>query len=182
MKIPSPENCGLCCCLYVFTVENEIVCVSILPLLNCVLHFYIIKFTNLFINFKSQEVSHKMADKKKFKRSVSVNDFVSYMIESQFYPGLFVFYLQKEEIAREFNLPERKSKIDSILKNDESKSYCICRTSDSTRFMMYVIFHKYLHKYNLLNLHIFVYALVAVTFVKNGTMVIVFILLKKKQN
>ena len=55
------------------------------------------------------------------------------------YPGLFVFYLQKEEIAREFNLPERKSKIDSILKNDESKFYCICRTSDSTRFMMYVI-------------------------------------------
>ncbi|CAO1387556.1 unnamed protein product [Diamesa hyperborea] len=52
-----------------------------------------------------------MADKKKFKRS-------------------------KEEIAREFNLPERKSKIDSILKNDESKSYCICRTSDSTRFMI----------------------------------------------
>lgn len=33
-------------------------------------------------------------------------------------------------------MPERQSKIDTLLK--EPEIYCICRTSDSTRFMMYV--------------------------------------------
>ncbi|KAG5682963.1 hypothetical protein PVAND_012279 [Polypedilum vanderplanki] len=43
----------------------------------------------------------------------------------------------KEEIAKEFNnlLPERKSKIATILK-DENVAYCICRSSDSSRFMI----------------------------------------------
>lgn len=41
----------------------------------------------------------------------------------------------KEEIAREFDLPERKSKIATILKQD-GQAYCICRSSDSSRFMI----------------------------------------------
>jgi len=43
--------------------------------------------------------------------------------------------LQKEEIARQFMLPERKSKIATLLKQD-GQAYCICRSSDSSRFMM----------------------------------------------
>jgi hypothetical protein len=47
--------------------------------------------------------------------------------------------LQKEEIARQFNfLPERKSKIATLLKQEDAQEYCICRSSDSNRFMMYV--------------------------------------------
>lgn len=47
-------------------------------------------------------------------------------------------YKTKEEIAKEFdNLPERKSKIASIMKEeDENLAYCICRSSDSSRFMI----------------------------------------------
>ncbi|XP_017474867.1 PREDICTED: CXXC-type zinc finger protein 1-like [Rhagoletis zephyria] len=41
----------------------------------------------------------------------------------------------KEEIAREFDLPERKSKIATIMKQD-GQAYCICRTSDCSRFMI----------------------------------------------
>lgn len=42
----------------------------------------------------------------------------------------------KEEIAKEFDiLPERKSKIATIMK-EEDVSYCICRTNDSSRFMI----------------------------------------------
>ncbi|ALC48568.1 Cfp1 [Drosophila busckii] len=41
----------------------------------------------------------------------------------------------KEEIAREFDLPERKSKIATILRQDD-QAYCICRTSDCSRFMI----------------------------------------------
>uniref|UniRef100_A0A6P4FCS2 CXXC-type zinc finger protein 1 n=1 Tax=Drosophila rhopaloa TaxID=1041015 RepID=A0A6P4FCS2_DRORH len=41
----------------------------------------------------------------------------------------------RREIAREFDLPERKSKIATILKQ-EDQAYCICRTSDSDRFMI----------------------------------------------
>ncbi|KAI5725516.1 hypothetical protein M8J77_016555 [Diaphorina citri] len=46
--------------------------------------------------------------------------------------------LSKEEIARQFQLPERKSKIATLLKQDEdeNKQYCICRSSDSSRFMI----------------------------------------------
>ncbi|XP_033239480.1 CXXC-type zinc finger protein 1 isoform X1 [Drosophila pseudoobscura] len=48
-------------------------------------------------------------------------------------------FLQREEIrreiAREFDLPERKSKIATILKQ-EDQAYCICRTSDCSRFMI----------------------------------------------
>lgn len=43
--------------------------------------------------------------------------------------------LQKEEIARQFELPERKSKIATLLKQ-EGQAYCLCRSSDSSRFMM----------------------------------------------
>jgi len=41
----------------------------------------------------------------------------------------------RREIAREFDLPERKSKIATILKQ-EDQAYCICRSSDCSRFMM----------------------------------------------
>lgn len=41
----------------------------------------------------------------------------------------------KEEIARQFDLPERKSKIATILQTQDV-AYCICRTSDSSRFMI----------------------------------------------
>ncbi|KAH8408939.1 hypothetical protein KR009_004077, partial [Drosophila setifemur] len=41
----------------------------------------------------------------------------------------------RREIAREFDLPERKSKIATILKQDD-QAYCICRTSDGSRFMI----------------------------------------------
>nr|CAD7441395.1 unnamed protein product [Timema bartmani]CAD7453742.1 unnamed protein product [Timema tahoe] len=43
--------------------------------------------------------------------------------------------LSKEEIARQFMLPERKSKIATLLKQD-GQEYCICRSSDSSRFMI----------------------------------------------
>lgn len=45
-------------------------------------------------------------------------------------------YKTKEEIAKQFDLPERKSKIASIMKDDENLSYCICRSNDSSRFMI----------------------------------------------
>lgn len=38
------------------------------------------------------------------------------------------------DIAKQFELPERKSKIATLLK--ESDVYCICRSTDSTRFMI----------------------------------------------
>lgn len=41
----------------------------------------------------------------------------------------------KEEIARQFDLPERKSKIATILQTHD-EAYCICRSSDSSRFMI----------------------------------------------
>uniref|UniRef100_A0A1A9WT15 CXXC-type zinc finger protein 1 n=1 Tax=Glossina brevipalpis TaxID=37001 RepID=A0A1A9WT15_9MUSC len=41
----------------------------------------------------------------------------------------------KEEIAKEFDLPERKSKIATIMKQD-GQAYCICRSSDCSRFMI----------------------------------------------
>lgn len=41
----------------------------------------------------------------------------------------------KEEIARQFDLPERKSKIATILQTQDV-AYCVCRTSDSSRFMI----------------------------------------------
>ncbi|CAG5074950.1 Similar to Cfp1: CXXC-type zinc finger protein 1 (Drosophila melanogaster) [Cotesia congregata] len=40
--------------------------------------------------------------------------------------------LSKEEIAKQFMLPERKSKIATLLKQD-GQAYCICRSSDSSR-------------------------------------------------
>lgn len=43
--------------------------------------------------------------------------------------------LQREEIAKQFLLPERQSKIDTLLKQD-GQAYCICRSSDSSRFMI----------------------------------------------
>lgn len=43
--------------------------------------------------------------------------------------------LSKEEIAKQFMLPERKSKIATLLKQ-EGQAYCICRSSDSSRFMI----------------------------------------------
>ncbi|EEB20258.1 cpg binding protein, putative [Pediculus humanus corporis] len=44
-------------------------------------------------------------------------------------------HLSKEEIIKQFDLPERKSKIATLLKQDE-QAYCICRSSDSSRFMI----------------------------------------------
>ncbi|KAG5886882.1 hypothetical protein JTB14_024739 [Gonioctena quinquepunctata] len=43
--------------------------------------------------------------------------------------------ISREEIAKQFLLPERQSKIDTLLKQD-GQAYCICRTSDSSRFMI----------------------------------------------
>ncbi|XP_054280680.1 CXXC-type zinc finger protein 1-like [Macrosteles quadrilineatus] len=43
--------------------------------------------------------------------------------------------LSKEEIAKQFQLPERKSKIATLLKQD-GQAYCLCRSSDSSRFMI----------------------------------------------
>lgn len=43
--------------------------------------------------------------------------------------------LTNEEIAKQFQLPERKSKIATLLKQD-GQVYCICRSSDSSRFMI----------------------------------------------
>src|SRR5690348_13285246 len=40
----------------------------------------------------------------------------------------------KKNIAKQFDLPERQSKIASILKQPEV--YCICRSTDSTSFMI----------------------------------------------
>lgn len=48
---------------------------------------------------------------------------------------LITIYFQKEEIAKQFLLPERQSKIDTLLKQD-GQAYCICRSSDSSRFMI----------------------------------------------
>ncbi|XP_034236046.1 CXXC-type zinc finger protein 1-like isoform X2 [Thrips palmi] len=42
--------------------------------------------------------------------------------------------LSKEEIAKQFMLPERKSKIATLLKQD--RQYCVCRSTDSNRFMI----------------------------------------------
>lgn len=41
----------------------------------------------------------------------------------------------QEEIAKQFLLPERQSKIATLLKQD-GQAYCICRSSDSSRFMI----------------------------------------------
>lgn len=41
----------------------------------------------------------------------------------------------REEIAKQFLLPERQSKIDTLMKQD-GQAYCICRSSDSSRFMI----------------------------------------------
>ncbi|GLV36846.1 CXXC finger protein 1 [Carabus blaptoides fortunei] len=43
--------------------------------------------------------------------------------------------ISKEEIAKQFLLPERQSKIATLLKQD-GQAYCICRSSDSSRFMI----------------------------------------------
>lgn len=43
--------------------------------------------------------------------------------------------MSQEEIAKQFLLPERQSKIDTLLKQD-GQAYCICRSSDSSRFMI----------------------------------------------
>ncbi|XP_014261827.1 CXXC-type zinc finger protein 1 [Cimex lectularius] len=43
--------------------------------------------------------------------------------------------LTQEQIAKQFQLPERKSKIASLLRQD-GQVYCICRSSDSSRFMI----------------------------------------------
>ncbi|CAG9861757.1 unnamed protein product [Phyllotreta striolata] len=43
--------------------------------------------------------------------------------------------ISREEIAKQFLLPERQSKIDTLLKQD-GQAYCICRSSDSSRFMI----------------------------------------------
>ena len=42
--------------------------------------------------------------------------------------------LSQEEIAKQFMLPERKSKIATLLKQD--RQYCVCRSTDSNRFMI----------------------------------------------
>ncbi|CAH2094402.1 unnamed protein product [Euphydryas editha] len=41
----------------------------------------------------------------------------------------------KADIAKQFDLPERQSKITTLL-NQAGQAYCICRSSDSSRFMI----------------------------------------------
>lgn len=41
----------------------------------------------------------------------------------------------REDIAKQFDLPERQSKITTLL-NQAGQAYCICRSSDSSRFMI----------------------------------------------
>ncbi|XP_025834338.1 CXXC-type zinc finger protein 1-like [Agrilus planipennis] len=43
--------------------------------------------------------------------------------------------ISHEEIVKQFSLPERQSKIDTLLKQD-GQAYCLCRSSDSSRFMI----------------------------------------------
>lgn len=43
--------------------------------------------------------------------------------------------ISREDIAKQFVLPERQSKIDTLLRQD-GQAYCICRSSDSSRFMI----------------------------------------------
>jgi len=75
--------------------------------------------------------------------------------------NIILCLLQKEEIARQFNfLPERKSKIATLLKQEDAQEYCICRSSDSNRFMMYVIIHRfqlstYIHNSSLISIVLF---------------------------
>jgi COMPASS component SPP1 len=42
---------------------------------------------------------------------------------------------QKEEIVKQFMLPERKSKIATLLKQ-HGQAFCTCRLSEISRFMM----------------------------------------------
>ena len=57
------------------------------------------------------------------------------------------FNFQKEQIAQQFMLPERQAKVNLLIKameqaagdlDGEPQFYCICRSSDSDRFMMSV--------------------------------------------
>lgn len=48
---------------------------------------------------------------------------------------LYKNFFQREDIAKQFVLPERQSKIDTLLRQD-GQAYCICRSSDSSRFMI----------------------------------------------
>ncbi|KAI5632431.1 CXXC zinc finger domain-containing protein [Phthorimaea operculella] len=43
----------------------------------------------------------------------------------------------KADIAKQFDLPERQSKITTLL-NQAGQAYCICRSSDSSRFMIHI--------------------------------------------
>lgn len=71
-----------------------------------------------------------MSRKKDFAiRNVSISILI-FMTSSPIY-----FFTQREEIAKQFLLPERQSKIDTLLKQD-GQAYCICRSSDSSRFMI----------------------------------------------
>lgn len=47
--------------------------------------------------------------------------------------------MSKSDIARQFDLPERQSKLNTMLREEGLKDeqvYCVCRTSDVTRFMI----------------------------------------------
>lgn len=47
--------------------------------------------------------------------------------------------MSKSEIARQFDLPERQSKLNTMLREEGLKDeqvYCVCRTADVTRFMI----------------------------------------------
>ncbi|KAH3820685.1 hypothetical protein DPMN_122563 [Dreissena polymorpha] len=48
---------------------------------------------------------------------------------------------QKKQISHQFSLPERKAKVNQLVKtidnvDDPDTKYCICRSTDGTRFMM----------------------------------------------
>lgn len=66
------------------------------------------------------------------KRDISVSNHTWCCIITIF---VAKYWFQREEIAKQFLLPERQSKIDTLLKQD-GQAYCICRSSDSSRFMI----------------------------------------------
>lgn len=76
---------------------------------------------------------------KKYKQSVSFNQqclhkSIKFVVSICVVHKKYSFF-QKAEIAKQFNLPERQSKITTLL-NQAGQAYCICRSSDSSRFMM----------------------------------------------
>jgi hypothetical protein len=54
--------------------------------------------------------------------------------------NFFIYIKQKDYTSKHQVLPERQSKIDLMMRQEEhgleEQVYCICRSSDASRFMM----------------------------------------------